>query len=70
MLLYLEIQKSSYQWKLPYTTIAMIILLIIIYLHMYYQKDKVLQYWKFHKIKLIAIKLNLGKTIQDKETMW
>ena len=47
----------------------MIILLIIIYLHMYYQKDKVLQYWKFHKIKLIAIKLNLGKTIQDKETM-
>lgn len=70
MLLYLEIQKSSYQWKLPYTTIAMIILLIIIYLHMYYQKDKVLQYWKLHKIKLIAIKLNLGKTIQDKETMW
>ena len=70
MLLYLEKQKSSYQWKLPYTTIAMIILLIIIYLHMYYPKDKVLQYWKLHKIKLIAIKLNLGKTIQDKETMW
>ena len=47
----------------------MIILLIIIYLHMYYPKDKVLQYWKLHKIKLIAIKLNLGKAIQDKETM-
>ena len=53
-----------------YNNSNLIILLIIIYLHMYYQKDKVLQYWKLHKIKLIATKLNLGKTIQDKETMW
>ena len=45
------------------------IIKIIIYLHMYYQKDKVLQYWKFHKIKLIAIKQIIGRTIHNKETM-
>ena len=45
------------------------IIKIIIYLHMYYQRDKVLQYCKFHKIKLIAIKKIIGRTIQNKETM-